>query len=282
MSPPTPTGARTRADRCPGLARPWIADDGALVRLRLLGGAVGADQLAALLDVAEAHGDGAVHLTRRANLQLRALPHDGEGRLRPDVADAVLATGLVPSASHELVRNYLLSPGLGATRADLRPLLSALDAAVCGSRSLARLSARFLVVLDDGGGEVLDRPCDLGLVALSGTRAQLRVGDGLGPVIDLTDAVPALVALAETFAEARGTGPDAPWHVTELPAPLDHPLAVPTPPDPALPAPTGAPPYDAAHVAVPDGRLTRGLPLPAGDLVVTPWRSVVPDPRRAA
>ncbi|GAA1923082.1 hypothetical protein GCM10009737_25890 [Nocardioides lentus] len=285
---------RSRADRCPGLARPWLADDGALVRLRLRGGLLPVPTLARLLDVAATHGDGAVHLTRRANVQLRALPHH-DGAVLDEVADAVRATGLVPSASHELVRNYLLSPpapdpaaapaAAPAARADLRGLLDDLDTAVCASPVLAGLSARFLLVLDDGRGDVVARSGDLGLVALSPDEGQLRVGDSWAPVVRLADAVGALVALAEAFVVARGAGPEAPWHVVELPAaaradggaPLDHPLAAPTPPDPRLPAPTAPPPYDARHVAVPAGRLTAATPLPVGDgdLVVTPWRSLV-------
>ena len=45
--------SRDRADRCPGVLRPWIADDGALVRLRLVGGRLAPSALARLLDVAE-------------------------------------------------------------------------------------------------------------------------------------------------------------------------------------------------------------------------------------
>ena len=66
---------RTRGDLCPGVFRPWPADDGALVRLRVPGGHFTRTTLLALLDVAESYGDGRVHLTKRANLQLRALPH---------------------------------------------------------------------------------------------------------------------------------------------------------------------------------------------------------------
>ena len=65
---------RTRGDLCPGVFRPWPADDGALVRLRLPGGHLSRTTLLSLVAVAEQYGDGRVHLTTRANLQLRALP----------------------------------------------------------------------------------------------------------------------------------------------------------------------------------------------------------------
>ncbi|NUR08272.1 MAG: nitrite reductase, partial [Nocardioidaceae bacterium] len=72
------TGVRDRADRCPGLTRPWPAEDGALVRVRLVGGVLPTAALAAMSGVARRYGDGDLHLTSRANLQLRALPlHDG-------------------------------------------------------------------------------------------------------------------------------------------------------------------------------------------------------------
>ena len=59
--------SRTRRDLCPGVLRPWPADDGALVRVRLIGGEVTRAQLRRLGRVAETYGDGNVHLTSRAN-----------------------------------------------------------------------------------------------------------------------------------------------------------------------------------------------------------------------
>ena len=214
---------RTRGDRCPGVFRPWPAEDGALVRLRLVGGRVLADSLAALSRVAAAYGDGDLHLTGRANLQLRALPAT-DGALAPEVVDAIAATGLLPSPAHELVRNVMVSPqtGLAGGRADLRPVAAELDALLCATPELARLPGRFLFVLDDGRGDLVDRSLDLGLVALDAETAQLRMGSrAWGPVVPLTEAAPALSGLARAFLRVRGDGADAPWHVDELPAEPD-------------------------------------------------------------
>src|SRR5690606_40346067 len=118
-------------------------------------------------------------------------------------------------------RNVLASPqpGLPGGRADVRPVVAALDAAICADPALAGLPGRFLFVLDDGRGDLLERSCDLGLVALDAHRAQVRVGAGWGPVVPLAAAPAALVRLAREFLSRRGSGPAAAWHVTEL----DHP-----------------------------------------------------------
>ncbi|RKN04656.1 nitrite reductase [Streptomyces radicis] len=280
----TPHAVRGRPDRCPGALRPWPADDGLLVRLRLVGGRLPARGLRALLALSERWGDGRIHLTSRANVQVRGLPSDG-GALAPEVLAAVEATGLLPSRSHELVRNVMVSPGTGLAggRADLRGAAAELDAALLARARIAHLPGRFLFVLDDGRGDLVDRPCDLGLVALNGTTAQLRIGDGWGPVTPLGDAVGALTDLALAFLRARGEGPAAPWHVRELAVPLVAPVA----PDPGLPPATAPLPYGdvpgGRHVEVADGALTRGLAdelLATGvELVVTPWHGVlVPAP----
>lgn len=271
---------RTRRDRCPGASRPWPASDGLLVRLRLIGGLVSSHALRALAAVADAHGDGRVHPTSRANLQLRALPGE-DGRLAPGVLAALERTGLLPSATHELVRNVMASPatGLAGGRADLRAVAAELDDRICADPALAGLPARFLVVLDDGRGDLLDRAGDLGLVALDEREAQLRVGDAWGPVVPVADAAARLAGLAHAFTTARGSGPSAPWHVAELPTPLLPPAAAdPRVPPPAPPLPFGDGPA-GRHVAVPEDGLDAAdvATLTAGvdAVVVTPWRGVL-------
>lgn len=276
-------GDRTRGDLCPGVLRPWPADDGALVRVRLVGGRTTGQQLCALSDVAVRHGDGDLHLTTRANLQLRGLPLDGD-RLPDAVVAEIEATGLLPSRAHDVARNVMVSPltGLRGGRADLRPVADELDRLLRAVPTLGALPGRFLHVLDDGRGDLVEldglvrRGPDLGLVALDRRTAQLRHGRrGWGEVLPLDEAASALVALAARFVAVRGDGPTAPWHVDELPEPLapDHPR------DARTRVRTDPLPHDGAHVAVPGGVLTPGLvarlAARGDDLVVTPWHGVV-------
>lgn len=271
---------RLRPDRCPGVLRPWPADDGLLVRVRLPGGRVRATAMTGLLDIAERFGDGRIHVTSRSNLQIRAMP-EVDGGLPDEVVRAVEATGLLPSRRHDLARNVMASPqsGLAGGRADLRAVVDTLDATVCADRRLARLPGRFLFVLDDGRGDLVDRPCDLGMVALDGETAQLRIADGWGPTVALADAPRSLADLAHRFLDLRGDDPGAAWHVHELPTQIITPhqrsAAVP-PPCPPLshgPVPGGF------HHPVADTGLDRDavelLCAAAPELVVTPWRGVL-------
>ena len=276
--------SRTRSDRCPGVFRPWIADDGALVRLRLAGAPL--RRLHDLIDIAERWGDGAVHLTSRANVQIRGVSHD-DGCVPAGFVEAITEVGLLPSPAHELIRNIEISPmsGRAAGRADVRPIAAELDRLLCSDPALAALPGRFLFVLDDGRGDVAWRPLDLGLVALDPASAQLRLGsEGWGPVVDVNGAAAALAGLAHEFIGAQGGGPDAPWHVDEL----DRPIGEAVDRDPrtrvsAEPWPPGIIEQRdgrvARHVPISDGRLDRAAAQPLPDeVLVTPWRSViVPD-----
>ncbi|MGN6722965.1 MAG: nitrite reductase [Marmoricola sp.] len=192
-------------------------------------------------------------------------------------------TGLLPSRSHELVRNILVSPpsGFAGGRADLRGVAAELDRLLLSDPALAVLPGRFLFVLDDGRGDLIGRSCDLGLVATSADHGQLRIGDDWAAVVPLDVAAAALVDLARTFLSLRGSGADAAWHVRELRAPLASVIA----PHEGLPGPTGPLPYGQVagghHHEVPDGVLTRVSAASLLDepiLIVTPWRGVfVPD-----
>jgi precorrin-3B synthase len=292
------TDVRTRADMCPGALRPWRADDGLLVRIRLVGGRVPKTALRRLGEVSREYADGRIYLTRRANLQLRGMSGDG-GQLTTAALEAIESTGLLPSRTHEFVRNVLMSPqtGLAGGRADLRPVAYELDALICADRELGQLPGRFLFVLDDGRGDVLDRltgvgkrGTDLGLVALDNGTVQLRVGNHWGVLTSLGAAANRLVDLARQFLDVRGTGANAAWHVRELAYPLQ----------PAVPAdqriPAAAPPLaygtvpGGVHVPVDDGVLTQhgaqALLEQASavtHLVVTPWRGIlIPDAREVS
>jgi precorrin-3B synthase len=284
------TDSRTRADMCPGVWRPWQADDGLLIRIRLMGGRLPTAALRRLSEISLQHADGAIYLTRRANLQLRGLASDG-GQLAADAVAAIEATGLAPTRTHELVRNVLASPqtGLAGGSADLRPVMAHLDSLLCGSVKLGRLPGRFLFTLDDGRGDLLDRltgsgkrGTDLGCVALGTDVAQLRIGSHWGPVTPMSDVADRLAEFALQFLEIRGNGTDAPWHIHELGQPMQPPESA----DPRLPAAAAPLAYGkvpgGTHVPAHDGVLTpdlvRSLLESAADVahvVVTPWRGVL-------
>jgi precorrin-3B synthase len=284
QQPPTAessmTTTRDRSDFCPGVFRPWPADDGALIRLRPAGGRLPSRALVDLIGVAETYGDGRVHLTSRANLQLRGLTLEGEG-VPEHVVAAIEGTGLLPSRSHELVRNIMASPqtGVAGGRANLRPVVEELDHLLCADQRMAHLPGRFLFVLDDRG-DLLDRSLDLGVVAINGAAGQLRLGSGTwGALMPLTRVPRALVGLAHRFLDARGTGPTAAWHVDELDVPLEPPCG-----RYVLTEPVHAP-LDEGQVAggvhhlAPDGAVDRSLAeRVAADsevVIVTPWRGLL-------
>ncbi|MFE5851788.1 hypothetical protein ACFQ61_00975 [Streptomyces sp. NPDC056500] len=174
----TPSGVR--GDACPGSLRLHRADDGALARIRIPGGVLRPAQAEALLMAARRLGDGELHLTSRGNVQLRGLGEQCGGELAQLLGNA----GLLPSATHERVRNIVASPlagldelgelgelagqgGLGGNGSGrgVRGWLRALDELLCASDRAAALSGRFLFALDDGRGDVDALRADVTLLA---------------------------------------------------------------------------------------------------------------------
>ncbi|MGP4028661.1 precorrin-3B synthase [Actinomadura sp. 3N407] len=280
---------RPRADACPGALQTHDAADGPLARVRTPGGAVSAARLGMLGAAARDLGRDVIELTSRGNLQLRGV-HDPV-RLAARLADA----GLLPSPSHERVRNIVASPlggrgPHGALATD--PLVTALDRALCGIPRLAGLPGRFLFGFDDGTGDVtaLDADVTFGPTGfrLAGTRLDLASDD---------DPAGTMLAAAEAFLDVRG---DA-WRLAEVPdgvrlvagrlggTPRDD-LARPAPVAPSAGVIEQRDGMVALEVVPPLGRLSgrqvEALAEAAGEVRVTPWRSVVlrdldPDEARA-
>ncbi len=129
-----------------------------LARVRLPGGLVDAAQLRVLARLADELGDGRIELTSRGNVQLRGLAADAASPLTSELVQA----GLLPSLSHDQVRNVLASPLAGLDRGtDLTGIVRALDAALCARPRLAELSGRFLFAIDDGRGDVAGLGADV-------------------------------------------------------------------------------------------------------------------------
>ena len=215
---PVPTAPRTATDRCPGLLRVHLAADGALIRLRLPGGRVTSAALAALARIAAEFGNGEVQLTSRGNVQLRGVAVGTDGQVPAELVARVVSAGLLPSVTHELVRNITCSPLTGRVGglADLRPLVTELDELICSTPRLSELPGRFLFGLDDGSHDIAALACDLGVQAVSEHHVALLAGGAVGPAIPTARAAACLIALAEAFLCRRGAGLGAAWHVREL------------------------------------------------------------------
>ncbi|WP_204300699.1 precorrin-3B synthase, partial [Actinoplanes campanulatus] len=195
-------------DACPGALRLHAAADGLLARVRLPGGLLTGARLRALRELAEEFGDGALELTSRANLQLRGLSAIDA----PALATRLRAAGLLPSPTHDNVRNIASPPLPGST---IRALIPALDRAILDDPTLAGLPGKFLFAL--------------GHVPLSPDVAAVPAPTDLTPPpATHTAATTGPTPTAPTTHPAATTGPTPP-------APTTHPAATnPTPPGPAV------------------------------------------------
>lgn len=276
---------RTRVDACPGALQVHQAADGGLARVRLPGGMLTPAQLEVLADAAEQLADGALELTSRGNVQLRALPAGAELELAVHLADA----GLLPSVTHETARNLVASPlsGRRGGLVDVRPLVTGFDAGMVADPALAALPGRFLASFDDGSGDVTALGADVGLHAVNEhTLALVLAGADSGLRTTAADAVDLLVSAARGFQAVR----DQAWRLAEVPDGVAQvrealgrsvvdPVELPGSPEP----PVGWLAQDDDLVSlgavVPLGRLdamtARFLAAVERPLVVTPWRGIV-------
>jgi precorrin-3B synthase len=201
------------------------AADGLLARVRLPGGLIDAAQLRVLTGLADELGDGRLELTSRGNVQVRGLDPNAAGPL----TDALARAGLLPSLSHDQVRNVLASPLAGLDGGPgLTEIVRAFDAALCARPRLAELSGRFLFAIDDGRGDVASLGADVvaavrtdgavvnGLTVRRASRPTQRAVGGI--TADLQDGVvAAMLAFAEAFLNLRAELDSGAWRIADLP-----------------------------------------------------------------
>jgi precorrin-3B synthase len=305
----TPRSSDT--DACPGALRLHAAADGMLARVRLPGGMLSGAQLRSLRELAEEFGDGHLELTSRANLQIRALKQGDS----PALAARLRSVGLLPSTTHDNVRNIAAPPVSGAR---LRALVARLDLAIQADAGLAALPGKFLFALGHVplAADVAAIPVGPPPPRTAGSPPSRTAVPGQGPGRQLfairfaghdtglrtgfDDVVPVLIAAAHAFLaerEAQREGGAAAWRLRELadgPARVSARVAdalgltpVPIPVAALVEAPApgdliGVVPQEDGRCAVatlvPLGRLD-GVPMRALEvadlLVVTPWRGIV-------
>ncbi|WP_040796755.1 precorrin-3B synthase [Nocardia higoensis] len=200
---------RTTPDSCPGVLRLHQAADGPLARVRVPGGVLSPDQLRTLAEAATELGDGAIELTSRGNAQLRRVRDASELTARLERA------GLLPSRTHERVRNILASPLSGRVGglADVRSFAPALDARIQADPRLADLPGRVLFTADDGRGDVSGLGPDIGVHATGDGFALLLAGSDTGIRLAVGDAVDVVLAAAHGFLDLSS----GQWRLHEIP-----------------------------------------------------------------
>lgn len=203
-----------RVGWCPGALRPMPSGDGLVVRVKPRGGTLAPEIAAGIAEAAARHGNGAIDLTSRANLQIRGV---GDGSLA-GLTRTLDALGLLDTdAAAEARRNVVASPLAGCDPSavfDIRPAVAALEDRLVAEVGLADLPGKFGFAVSDGGRLPLDGvSADVRLEAMHGEAGMdgfsIRLdGDpGYASRCDAAAMVDAAVRLASIFIAARARVP---------------------------------------------------------------------------
>lgn len=279
------------------------AKDGLLVRLRISGGIVSADALAALARAGRDLGNGLFDLSSRGNLQLRGVSPTRLPLLHARLEDLGL---LDADAGTEAVRNVLVSPLCGLEAPiDVGAIGKALEAELIRAYDLRGLPGKFGFLIDDGGPlSLAHTPADIRF-DYDRRRGHFAIGVGgaAGEAICLGACEPeALVdialRLARAFRRLGGEMLEPPRRMRDLlrqqgPKPLVAAAGLNLTPAPkgelaAEPCPVGLIALGddtfCFGVGAPFGRFTapmleaaaRAAALFAhGDIRLTPWRALI-------
>jgi precorrin-3B synthase len=245
---------------CPTVFEPMPSGDGLLVRVKPPGSRLTSAQARLLAAAAAQHGNGALELTRRGNLQVRGLT----AASAPDFAAAMVAAGLAsPDAAEERRRNVLLAP---LARAATAAVARALETRLVAAEALAGLPPKFGFAVDDDGP-----------LPLTGADAAIRLhADRQGWLVWQAGAARATrcaepVAATLHLAQALLSGTAAHWRGSE-----DLPVA--SPPAPIGPLDGGfgaAPPFGALDAALLAAMARLAEQFGDGTLQLSPWRAIV-------
>lgn len=133
-----------RRSACPSLSQPMSTGDGLLVRLVLDTPEMLIDQLEALLQAADRHGNGLVEITSRGNLQIRGLTDQSAEYLADEVSKLDFGHEDIPTTMSALV-------GVdGEEIADPRPLARLIRCTI-GGELRGKLAPKVSIVMDSGG-----------------------------------------------------------------------------------------------------------------------------------
>ncbi|HSF62835.1 MAG TPA: precorrin-3B synthase [Paracoccaceae bacterium] len=185
---------------CPGALRPMLSGDGWVVRVRPPGGRLSPAQAQGVARLAQAHGNGLIDLSARANVQLRGVNEASHAPL----IDGLRDLGLIDAdAGAEARRNLVVQPFWNAGDGTAA-LAAALSAALTGPDCPA-LPGKFGVALDDGPVPVLRGTSADIRVERAGAALVVRAEGSDTGALATAEAVPARVLdLARWFATSGG------------------------------------------------------------------------------
>jgi len=288
---------------CPGVLHAVQAKDGLLIRIRVPGGLIEANQLRTIADLSRSYADETIEITSRANLQLRAIQNQDLSY----IVESISSAGLLPSPQHDRVRNIVTSPiaGLdGEELIDPRPLIHELDRRLRADTAFVNLHPKFSFAIHGSTRRFNRDHDDISLEAVdldSASHFRLSIGGtSLGFVVQPADAVDCMLAAAKMCiglalecstpvrAKAVVTIPDALKRIVDALSHLLTPSPVSPPPCIVNEALIGIYPttQDGRVSIIPSVPLGRLNPEQAryladtsdeweGDLRLAPWRGVV-------
>ena len=189
---------------CPGVLRAVQAKDGLLIRIRVPGGLIEANQLKTLSDLSRDFSDGTIEITSRANLQLRGIREQDLNQ----IVESISLIGLLPSPLHDRVRNIVTNPIAGLDPdevVDPRPFVHELDRRLREDIDFAKLHPKFSFAIYSDARRFIRAHDDISLQAHelnSASHFYLSVGGiASGFVVQRADAVGCMLSLARMCIE---------------------------------------------------------------------------------